>query len=98
MGGEFLLAAIAPDDRSGIDERHGEIFRERYLDRMRAFPKTRELVLRVDRRHVIRRARRDGAGIAAIPRRLPCGRGRGGVEVFVDPADLLARWSQTSLG
>ena len=167
MGGEFLLATVAPGDRSGIDRRHGEIFRERYLGRVRAFPKTRELVLQlrregyalaiatsgkpddvqtlleiarvadliearasagdvdqpkpapdvveaalarvpVERAHAVligdtpydvRAATR--AGVAAIGMAcggFPAAELAGAVEVFVDPAELLARWSQTSLG
>jgi HAD superfamily hydrolase (TIGR01509 family) len=165
MGGKFLLATVAPGI-DGVDTRHGEIFRERYLGRVHAFPKTRELVLQlrregyalavatsgkpddvqtlleiagvadlierratagdvadpkpapdvveaalarvpVERVHAVligdapydvRAAAR--AGVAAIGMAcggFPAAELAGAVEVFVDPADLLARWASSSL-
>jgi HAD superfamily hydrolase (TIGR01509 family) len=52
MGGDKLLPAIADlDDSSGlgkqVSERRAQIFKARYLPGLRAFPKTRELLLRL---------------------------------------------------
>jgi HAD superfamily hydrolase (TIGR01509 family) len=50
MGGEYVIELVAgypkgTPEHDELSERHGEIFRERYLDRVHAFPRTRELVL-----------------------------------------------------
>ena len=52
MGGDKLLPALAEvteESRVGTraSQRRSEIFRERYLPQLRAFPKTRELLLRM---------------------------------------------------
>jgi HAD superfamily hydrolase (TIGR01509 family) len=172
MGGEYLIATVAgfakgTPEHDDLSKSHGRIFRERYLDRVRAFPRARALVLRlraegymyaiatsgnpdeisklleiadvadlceiattaedvphpkpspdiieaararlpIERPHLvligdtpydIRAAR--GAGIATIG--MACGgfppeQLAGALEVFVDPADLLARWERSSLG
>lgn len=51
MGGDKLLPALAgltEDSKVGarVSERRSKIFRERYLPHLRAFPKTRELLMR----------------------------------------------------
>jgi HAD superfamily hydrolase (TIGR01509 family) len=55
MGGDHLLPAVAQiesDSPAGksIERRRGEIFRERYLGEVRAFPRTRELLEELKRR------------------------------------------------
>ena len=52
MGGDKVLPAVTgfeEDDRQGekIKERRGEIFRERYLPKLKPFPDARELLLRL---------------------------------------------------
>jgi HAD superfamily hydrolase (TIGR01509 family) len=55
MGGEYLVNIVAgyvkdSDAYREVSKRHDEIFRDRYLARVHAFPKSRELVLQLRRR------------------------------------------------
>jgi HAD superfamily hydrolase (TIGR01509 family) len=49
MGSEYVIATMIGHADHALAERHGEIFRERYLSRVRAFPRTRMLVLQLRR-------------------------------------------------
>jgi HAD superfamily hydrolase (TIGR01509 family) len=50
-GGDKLIPALLPDadeaKRQAIDHAHGEIYKEKYLPKVRPFPKARELLVRV---------------------------------------------------
>ena len=52
-GGDLLIPALLPGvdevERKQIEDRHGAVFKERYLDQVRLFPGARELLRRVRR-------------------------------------------------
>ena len=52
-GGDLLIPALLPEvdevERKQIEDRHGAVFKERYLDRVQLFPGARELLRRVRR-------------------------------------------------
>lgn len=52
-GGDLLVPALLPDvdevERKQLEDRHGAVFKERYLDQVKLFPGARELLRRVRR-------------------------------------------------